>query len=290
MESPAYRGHVFCELCPSVSVGSVATVPIDPHEWISFEDDSTTAHLGVRCHVPASRTGAASSATAARACSTHDATELAQGCCSYGAHFIDDDDVQTVLNARHPARRPATGSYKKGRSKGVLARRGRRDHDSARRRCLHLSQPAGLSRAAPAAPCTSPRSRPASGHGLEARRVLAAAAAARRRHRRLRLRHVDTARMEAARLGRRWRRVPLVVHRDRRRLRRRRAGVPATCATRSSRWSAPRSTTRWWRCSSAPSGRRSPTPPSSAADPIQIAGATWPMRQIGACAAWRARR
>jgi hypothetical protein len=27
------------------------------------------------------------------------AADLAQGCCSYGAHFVDDDDVQTVVRA-----------------------------------------------------------------------------------------------------------------------------------------------------------------------------------------------
>jgi hypothetical protein len=27
------------------------------------------------------------------------AAEMAQGCCSYGAHFVDDDDVQTVVRA-----------------------------------------------------------------------------------------------------------------------------------------------------------------------------------------------
>ena len=28
-----------------------------------------------------------------------DATDMMQGCCSYGAHFVDDDDVQTVVRA-----------------------------------------------------------------------------------------------------------------------------------------------------------------------------------------------
>jgi hypothetical protein len=28
-----------------------------------------------------------------------DASEMHQGCCSYGAHFVDDDDVQTVVSA-----------------------------------------------------------------------------------------------------------------------------------------------------------------------------------------------
>ena len=30
---------------------------------------------------------------------THDATELSQGCCSHGAHFVDDDDQATVIAA-----------------------------------------------------------------------------------------------------------------------------------------------------------------------------------------------
>ena len=103
-------------------------------------------------------------------------------------------------------------------------------------------------------------------HRLEARRVLAAAAAARTPHRRQRLRHLDPARVEAARLGRRRRRLPLVVHRERRRVHRQAARLPVP-ARRDHRDGRPgRSTTRWSSCSSARSGPRSPTPPSAAAD------------------------
>jgi len=66
---------------------------LDVHEWISFEDDherrtwvcdatflrsSWTCIFGAGC----------------KGVLDDDATELVQGCCSYGAHFIDDDDVR----------------------------------------------------------------------------------------------------------------------------------------------------------------------------------------------------
>jgi hypothetical protein len=71
---------------------------LDLHEWISFEDDhdrrtwvfdatflrsSWTCIFGNGC----------------KGVLDADATELSQGCCSYGAHFIDDEDVRVVVEA-----------------------------------------------------------------------------------------------------------------------------------------------------------------------------------------------
>jgi hypothetical protein len=72
--------------------------PEDLHEWISFEDphehrtwffDATYLRSNHRCIYGEGCQGVLDSPAA----------ELAQGCCSYGAHFVDEDDVQTVVRA-----------------------------------------------------------------------------------------------------------------------------------------------------------------------------------------------
>ncbi len=73
-------------------------VPADRHEWLSFEDpheertwvfDVTFLTSGWRCIYGCGCQGVLS----------EPAAELAQGCCSYGAHFVDDDDVAQVQAA-----------------------------------------------------------------------------------------------------------------------------------------------------------------------------------------------
>ena len=70
----------------------------DVHEWISFGDstedrtwmiDATYMRSNHRCIYGEGCQGILDD----------DATEMAQGCCSYGAHFVDDDDVQNVVRA-----------------------------------------------------------------------------------------------------------------------------------------------------------------------------------------------
>lgn len=77
---------------------SAPTPPLDVHEWISFEDDhenrtwmadATFLRSNWSCIFGAGCKGVLDD----------DATHLQQGCCSYGAHFVDDDDVQTVVSA-----------------------------------------------------------------------------------------------------------------------------------------------------------------------------------------------
>ena len=46
---------------------------------------------------------------------------MAQGCCSYGAHFVDDDDVQTVVRAVVRLQPEHWQFHKKGRRGGFLA-------------------------------------------------------------------------------------------------------------------------------------------------------------------------
>jgi len=70
----------------------------DIHEWISFTDpsedrtwtfDATYLMSNHRCIFGEGCKGVLDA----------DATEMMQGCCSYGAHFVDEDDVQTVVKA-----------------------------------------------------------------------------------------------------------------------------------------------------------------------------------------------
>ncbi|HLI02012.1 MAG TPA: hypothetical protein VKV06_14585 [Acidimicrobiales bacterium] len=72
--------------------------PPDAHEWVSFEDDEeertwvfdlTFLRSGWRCIFGAGCQGVLTAA----------APELERGCCSYGAHFTDDADVERVLAA-----------------------------------------------------------------------------------------------------------------------------------------------------------------------------------------------
>jgi hypothetical protein len=74
------------------------TRAIDVHEWISFTDptedrtwtfDATYLMSNHRCIFGEGCKGVLDA----------DATEMMQGCCSYGAHFVDEDDVQTVVKA-----------------------------------------------------------------------------------------------------------------------------------------------------------------------------------------------
>ena len=104
-------------------------------------------------------------------------------------------------------------------------RRWPRHRHPPRRRRLHLPQPARLRpRRRVRAARGRPRRRRAPAR-LEAERVLAGADPPRALDRRERSRHVPAAGVEATGLGRGRRRVPLVVHRGRRGVRRDRAGV-----------------------------------------------------------------
>jgi hypothetical protein len=75
-----------------------AAVPEDLHEWISFDDaheqrtwlfDATFLRSNYRCIYGEGCVGVLDAP----------APELAQGCCSYGAHFVDEDDVANVVKA-----------------------------------------------------------------------------------------------------------------------------------------------------------------------------------------------
>jgi len=76
----------------------MARVPRDTHEWVSFEDpderrtwifDVTFLESAWHCIYGNGCQGVL----------TGPAEELAQGCCSYGAHFTDEDDARRVARA-----------------------------------------------------------------------------------------------------------------------------------------------------------------------------------------------
>jgi hypothetical protein len=70
-------------------------VPSDAHEWVSFEDPTELRTWVFDVTFLLSRWNC----IFGRGCQgvlTGPAPELEQGCCSYGAHFTDDDDVERV--------------------------------------------------------------------------------------------------------------------------------------------------------------------------------------------------
>jgi hypothetical protein len=80
------------------AVKSFAGAPAGAHEWLTFEDpdedrtwifDVTFLLSGWRCIFGKGCQGVLTGPT----------PELEQGCCSYGAHFTDDEDVQRVKDA-----------------------------------------------------------------------------------------------------------------------------------------------------------------------------------------------
>lgn len=92
---------------------------VDIHEWISFEEDeyrrtwvfdATFMRSKWHCIYGQGCKGVLDG----------DATEMVQGCCSYGAHFIDDEDVQTVVKASARLKPHHWQFIKQGKSKGIL--------------------------------------------------------------------------------------------------------------------------------------------------------------------------
>ena len=77
-----------------------------------------------------------------------DATELEQGCCSYGAHFVDDDDVQTSSSAFVRLTPDADAVPRQGQARRLPATRRarRRRHEPTVTRlvddaCIFLNRP-----------------------------------------------------------------------------------------------------------------------------------------------------
>jgi len=105
-------------------------VPQDAHEWVSFEDpeeqrtwrfDATFLMSNWQCIYGQGCQGVL----------TGPAPELEQGCCSYGAHFTDDEDLERVKQAAKQltpqqwqfADRARHGGVARQRAKGVAVTR-----------------------------------------------------------------------------------------------------------------------------------------------------------------------
>ena len=93
--------------------------PEDLHEYVSFDDpdedrtwifDTTFLLSNWTCIFGAGCQGVL----------TGPAPELVQGCCSYGAHFIDDDDIATVEAAAARLNNDQWQFRRKGRKGGFL--------------------------------------------------------------------------------------------------------------------------------------------------------------------------
>src|ERR1700755_1837863 len=91
---------------------------IDVHEWLSFDIDGETYQFDLpflasnwMCIFGQGCQGVL----------TGPAPELVQGCCSYGAHFIDDDDVAAVETAAARLTKEQWQFRAKGRKGGTLA-------------------------------------------------------------------------------------------------------------------------------------------------------------------------
>ena len=100
------RGHIPAEPIDGASFHRVSNPPDDVHEWISFEDpdehrtwvfDATYLRSNYMCIYGCGCKGILA----------EPAPELQQGCCSFGAHFADDEDVANLqrqferVEARH---------------------------------------------------------------------------------------------------------------------------------------------------------------------------------------------
>ena len=115
----------------------------DLHEWISFEDpdeqrtwvfDLTFLTSNWTCIFGAGCPGVL----------TGPAPELVQGCCSYGAHFVDEDDRQNIEQISHRLTKEQWQYRGEARKRGSATKRNR-DGDLVTRladgACIFLNRP-----------------------------------------------------------------------------------------------------------------------------------------------------
>ena len=121
-------------------------MPDDAHEWVSFEDpeehrswvfDVTFLTSRWTCIFGAGCQGVL----------TGPAPELVQGCCSYGAHLVDDDDLARVEEAAGRLTPEQWQYFDKGHTKGGKLRIATRTGDGdlvtrqAEDACIFLNRP-----------------------------------------------------------------------------------------------------------------------------------------------------
>ena len=199
--------------------GGTARRPrLDVHEWISF-DDRRAADVGVRRHVPALLWTCIFGAGCK---GVLDGRRHRAGRRAAAATAHTSSTTTTCADGRGGGR-PLTPEQWQFQPQGA-ASGGFLDPTTAPRhppgrRGVHLPQPSRLRRG-PGCALHVAALEPASGRSTGSPTCAGSCRCGCTAHRRPRPRHVHPARVEAARLGRGWRRVPLVVHRVGRRLRR----------------------------------------------------------------------
>jgi hypothetical protein len=100
--------------------GRVRPLPL-PHEWLSFDDPHERRHWLFDVTFLLSNW----TCIFGRGCPgvlTGPAPELVQGCCSYGAHFVDEDDVAVVEAAAATMSEDEWQFARKGRKNGTVKR------------------------------------------------------------------------------------------------------------------------------------------------------------------------
>jgi hypothetical protein len=105
----------------TAATAAFATTPAGAHEWVSFEDeeeertwvfDVTFLLSGWNCIFGQGCQGVLTGPT----------PEMVQGCCSYGAHFTDEDDVARVEAAAKTLTAEQWQWRGRGRRNGVISR------------------------------------------------------------------------------------------------------------------------------------------------------------------------
>ena len=107
-----------------IGVGLLASplVPIDTHEWISFEDNKTQRTWVFDATFLRSKWSCIFG-SGCKGVLDEDGTALSQGCCSYGAHFGDKKDLEKVLKFVPRLKKRHWQYKKKGEGpKGFLAK------------------------------------------------------------------------------------------------------------------------------------------------------------------------
>lgn len=92
---------------------------LDLHEWLSYEDDSEQRTWMFDATFLRS-SWSCIFGSGCRGVLDQDAAHLGQGCCSYGAHFVDDEDIATVIEHVDRLSKQNWQFRKDGRRDGVL--------------------------------------------------------------------------------------------------------------------------------------------------------------------------
>ena len=116
--------------------------PLDSHEWVSFEDPSEARTWVFDLTFLTSNW----SCIFGRGCQgvlTGPAAEMVQGCCSYGAHFVDDEDASHIEAVAETLTAEDWQFRKQGRKRGVV--KTNKDGDRTTRlvddACIFLNRP-----------------------------------------------------------------------------------------------------------------------------------------------------